>query len=200
VHESNEIAARAAGEADRTQMAVRNLAEATERIGGIIDLISNIAGQTNMLALNATIEAARAGEAGRGFAVVAQEVKGLAHATSKATSDIGAHVSGIQDATRHVAAFIATIAKTTQQVSAVAVATESAVAEHDAMTQEIARRVLEASRGTNEVTSNIVGVTKAAGDSSLAAKEVLKAATDLTHQSEVLSKQVQDFLSLVRVA
>jgi len=200
VHESNQIAGRAAGEADRTQAAVRSLAEAAERIGGIIDLISNIAGQTNMLALNATIEAARAGEAGRGFAIVAQEVKSLAYATAKATSEIGAQVAGIQEATQHVASFIATIASTTQQVSAIAIATETAVAEQDAMTREIARRVQEASRGTQEVTGNIVGVTKAAGDSSFAAKEVLKSATGLTRQSEFLSKQMQDFLGMVRVA
>ncbi len=200
VHESNQIAGRAAGDADRTQAAVCSLAEAAEQIGGIIDLISNIAAQTNMLALNATIEAARAGEAGRGFAVVAQEVKSLAHATSKAASEIGAHVAGIQDATQHVTSFIATMAKTTQHVSSIAIAAETAVAEQEAVTQEIARRVQEASRGTHEVTSNIVGVTKAAGDSSVAAKELLKSATELTCQSEVLFKQVQDFLGMVRVA
>ncbi len=200
VHESNQIAGRAAGEADRTQAAVRSLTEAADRIGGIVDLISNIAGQTNMLALNATIEAARAGEAGRGFAIVAQEVKGLAHATSKATSEIGAYVDGIQAATQHVASFITSVAKSTQQVSAIAIAAETAVAEQDAATQEIARRVQEAARGTNEVTSNIVGVTEAAGNSSAAAKELLKSATDLTRQSEVLSKQVEDFLRTVRAA
>ena len=197
---SNQIAGRAAGEADRTQAAVRSLTEAADRIGGIVDLISNIAGQTNMLALNATIEAARAGEAGRGFAIVAQEVKGLAHATSKATSEIGAYVDGIQAATQHVASFITSVAKSTQQVSAIAIAAETAVAEQDAATQEIARRVQEAARGTNEVTSNIVGVTEAAGNSSAAAKELLKSATDLTRQSEVLSKQVEDFLRTVRAA
>jgi methyl-accepting chemotaxis protein len=200
VHESNQIAGRAAGEADRTQDAVHNLSDAADRIGGIIDLISNIAGQTNMLALNATIEAARAGEAGRGFAIVAQEVKGLAHATSKATSEIGAHVEGIQAATQHVASFITSVAKSTQQVSAIAIAAETAVAEQDAATQEIARRVEEAARGTHAVTSNIVGVTETAANSSAAAKELLKSATDLTRQSEVLSKQVEDFLRTVRAA
>ncbi|MGH6817366.1 MAG: methyl-accepting chemotaxis protein [Methylovirgula sp.] len=200
VHESNQIAGRAAGEADRTQDAVHSLSEAADRIGGIIDLISNIAGQTNMLALNATIEAARAGAAGRGFAIVAQEVKGLAHATSKATSEIGAHVDGIQAATQHVASFITSVAKSTQQVSAIAIAAETAVAEQDAVTQEIARRVEEAARGTHAVTSNIVGVTETAANSSAAAKELLKSATDLTRQSEVLSKQVEDFLRTVRAA
>lgn len=200
VHRSNQIAGRAAGEADRTQAAVSSLTEATDRIGGIIDLISNIAGQTNMLALNATIEAARAGEAGRGFAIVAQEVKGLAHATSKATSEIGAQVAGIQAATQDVASFITSVARSTQQVREIAIAAASAVAEQDATTQEITRRVQEASRGTHEVTSNIVGVTEAAGNASAAAKELLKSATDLTHQSEILTTQMEDFLGTVRAA
>ena len=180
--------------------AVRSLSGAAEQIGGSVVLISNIAAQTNMLALNATIEAARAGEAGRGFAIVAQEVKDLALATSKATAEINAQVAGIQDATEHVASFIASIAKTTQQVSAIAIAAETAVAEQEAATREIARRAEQASFGTHEMATNILGVTEAAGNSNSAAKQVLDLATRLNRQSELLSKQVHDFLRMVRAA
>jgi methyl-accepting chemotaxis protein len=200
VHESNEVAGRAACKADETQEAVDSLSDAAERIGGSVVLISNIASQTNMLALNATIEAARAGEAGRGFAIVAQEVKNLALATARATSEIDAQVAGIQAATQHVASFIASIAKTTQQVSSIAIAAETAVAEQEAATREIARRAEQASRGTHEMTGNIVGVTEAAGNSSTAAKRVLDLATRLMRQSEILSNQVRDFLTMVRAA
>jgi methyl-accepting chemotaxis protein len=64
------------------------LTDASQRIGGVVKLISGIAGQTNLLALNATIEAARAGDAGKGFAVVAAEVKILSHQTTNATEEI----------------------------------------------------------------------------------------------------------------
>ena len=84
-------------EVQSTSVLVRQLADRSQEIGKVLDVIRAIAEQTNLLALNAAIEAARAGESGRGFAVVADEVRALAHRTQQSTLEIEQMVSGMRN-------------------------------------------------------------------------------------------------------
>jgi len=110
------IATRASDQASQAVEVSRMLSSHVEAIESILGLIRDIAGQTNLLALNATIEAARAGDAGRGFAVVAQEVKSLASQTARATDDITAKITAIQQATRQTVDANGNIQSTVEEV------------------------------------------------------------------------------------
>ncbi len=87
---------------EKTHGEVLNLAQATSKMLGIIDVINGLADQTNLLALNAAIESARAGESGRGFSVVADEVRALAQKTVSATNNIGELIKGFNDQSKRM--------------------------------------------------------------------------------------------------
>jgi methyl-accepting chemotaxis protein len=116
VEVASDVATRAGDQASAAVETSRALSGHVEAIESILGLIRDIAGQTNLLALNATIEAARAGDAGRGFAVVAQEVKSLASQTARATDDITAKITAIQQATRQTVEANGSIRSTVEDV------------------------------------------------------------------------------------
>jgi len=198
VAESAKIAGEAMDQARETDNIMQGLSESVNKIGEIVQLINDIAEQTNLLALNATIEAARAGEAGKGFAVVASEVKNLASQTGRATDEIGGQIADVQAGTEKSVAAIQAINGTINRINQITDMVASAVTEQQAATQEITRNTQEAAKGTSDVSANIQGVSQAVDVAGNASEEVLIAAKTLSGQADSLSTSVDGFIAHVR--
>ncbi|MEM8813331.1 MAG: HAMP domain-containing methyl-accepting chemotaxis protein [Pseudomonadota bacterium] len=195
-----EVVSTATHSAQSTNQQVASLAEAARKIGDVVNLISDIAEQTNLLALNATIEAARAGEAGRGFAVVASEVKQLAEQTAKATDEISSQISGIQSSTSDAATAIEGIAATMDEVNTFTTNIATAVEEQEAATREISRNAQEAASGTSNVSRSVTGVNDAVDQTRNSAAEMRQVSATTTESSESLKTAVGRFLTSVAAA
>lgn len=185
---------------DEANQKIERLAGAADEIGNVINLINDIADQTNMLALNATIEAARAGDAGKGFAVVASEVKMLASQTGEATEQIRTQISQVQGETNDAVGAIRAISNVIARVNELSTAIAGAVEEQNASTAEISRNVEEAAQGTQEVSRNIQGVAQAAGETGTMSQMVFDSASSLLSESDELQQHVVKFLHDVHEA
>lgn len=136
------------GQIQETAKRIKRLGESSQEIGDIVEIITDIADQTNTLALNASIQAAMAGEAGRGFAVVADEVQRLAERAGHSTKRIEALVSTIQTDTNE--AVISMERSTSGVVEGARLAEDAghALEEIEEVTQSIASLVQEISQAT----------------------------------------------------
>ncbi|MFL0364932.1 methyl-accepting chemotaxis protein [Pseudobacillus sp. 179-B 2D1 NHS] len=195
-------------------VSIKGLSESSSEIGRINEVITAIAGQTNLLALNAAIEAARAGEAGKGFAVVADEVRKLAEQSAASAEQITNLIQVIQDntgqtlqsmksAATEVEAGLGVVQEAGESFEKI----ENSIHEVVSQIKDVAGAINELSAGTVQVANSMnlvkdVAEESAAGNESVSTatkeqlismEEISKASTTLAEISEELQQLIMKF-------
>ena len=188
------------GDVQHSTKVISTLAEKVSSINQVLEVIRNVADQTNLLALNAAIEAARAGEAGRGFAVVADEVRSLAHRTQTSTGEIEQMIQQVQTSAKEAVNAMQLISGNADNAKQVATAAAEALTLIDKNIMEIsdqnhviAGAAEEQSKVAREIDRNIVTISDLAAQTAEGSSQTTASASELTRLAIQLNELVSKF-------
>ncbi len=185
---------------EKSAQMLEALGKSSDQIGEIIQVIDDIANQTNLLALNAAIEAARAGEQGRGFAVVADEVRKLAERTTKATKEIAQMITKIQKDTGEAVQFMkegTTEVEKGKEASNKASIVLKEIIEGAQRVSDAAVQVASASEeqaaSAEQISKNIEMINNVTQQSGVGIQQIAKSSEELIHLTENLQRLLGKF-------
>lgn len=200
VTEVNESIATLVEGIEESEKVVKKLESEAAGIGNILNVIGDIAEQTNLLALNAAIEAARAGEQGRGFAVVADEVRSLASRTQESTSQIQELIARLQGAVNNSVSLMQascenaqqTLSKSSDANDALTAIRDSVAVIYD-MNAQIATAADQQTQVAEEISSTVIQINDLAKNTFDNSESNAQVAGDLSHSVDSLNRSVEIF-------